>query len=674
MKKILAIFIAIVMAFTVAAFSASAAGDVAAIGSTTFATVAEAVSNAVAGDTITLLGDVTEDVTISKNIILDGADNQYTGKISVAGGKAVTVQNVKFVSGRIEANTKNISNSLTVRNCTFEGSLSTYAIIINGGSNFIIENCKAKDIGQGLAYAKNSVSNIVLKDVEVDGATYGLNMVNNTKTTFENVTMKNVIRGLQFQTNSSKTITFINCVISVTDNANAAPVYISHKADTIQTLVFKGENDFGTDDLSFGSSLVNVVLDVAKIGSKTYSSLKEAIADAADGDVITVINNFTLANSDAYDKVSGMYPMVAVTDKKVTIDLNGKKITANPSFDAKMLAVFYAGGTGELTLIDSSEAKTGAVNVTMADGTEAYSMFTALGSSKMYIEGGSYTIDKVDYGQSMLYAGQDRQMFVSGGNYVLGNAKSRDPGNGAMQPWMFNAHGDGMKFITVTGGTYNTDPAHYHGEVSFPGCYAPVEKEGFWEVELVHTAGAEATCMAAQTCTECGAELDAIKEHEAGEYVSNEDATCTADGTKTAECIYGCGKTYTETDEGSIKPHTAGAPATCMAAQTCTVCGVELDAVKEHQLGAYVSNDDATCTHDGTKTAECIYGCGLTDTVTDEGTQGEHNDVDGSGNCDGCAKKCCDICGGFHKDTVADLICLLGELIRLIIVLCATIF
>ncbi len=941
MKKTLAIFFAIAMLFTVASFSVSAAdGDVAAIGEATFGTLQAAIDAAAAGDTIELIDDVAENATINKSITLDGASHKYTGQITLNKVKA-TIQNINFVDSYIYKNKKTGANGLdiTIKNCTFEGSLNDgYAVRIDGSSNIVIENCDAKDVDFGFLYIASSSDKISLKNVNIDGAKYGIHIAYNNSTVFENVNIKNAAYGILNQTYGAKTITFKNCTVDAEN-----PVYIWERNATTQNFVFKGENDFGTDDLTFGSSLVtatvdfarlgdetftslqaaidacvpgdntiellrncgetvtvkqtegvNIVIDgngktysgtikvdgnnrptgeetltiknvnfentektnyayfidattnskggnseshnltvedcafksnnwhysiatrhpynltvknctadrvyyliynpqggqkitvedctvtnatygigsqkcletyirnytytgkaagiygranvngsvitmenvdvtstlsgqsvitlwknndggtsktfkfvvvgknssftapegtewfarqsetnapyefiyvydVAAIGDKKYTSLKAAIADAADGDVITVIDDFTLAN-DATEKVSGMYPMVAVTDKKVTIDLNGKTITANPSFDANMLAVFYAGGTGELTLTDSSEAKTGTVNVTMADGTEAYSMFTALGSSKMYIEGGSYTIDKIEYGQSMLYAGQDQQMFVSGGNFVLGNAKSRDPGNGEMQPWMFNAHGDGMKSITVTGGTYNTDPTHYHGEVSFPGCYAPVEKDGFWEVELVHTAGAEATCMAAQTCTECGAELDGIKEHEAGEYVSNNDATCTADGTKTAECIYGCGKTYTVADEGTIKPHTPGAAATCQAAQICTACGTELDAIKEHVLGEYVSNNDASCTADGTKTAECIYGCGLTDTVVDEGSMGEHNDADGSGSCDGCSKKCCEICGGFHKDMIADFICLLGELIRLLIVFIGTVF
>ncbi len=85
--------------------------------------------------------------------------------------------------------------------------------------------------------------------------------------------------------------------------------------------------------------------------------------------------------------------------------------------------------------------------------------------------------------------------------------------------------------------------------------------------------------------------------HTIDEYVSNNDATCTSDGTKTGVCSV-CGEEVTVTDEG-------------------TATG--------HSFTNYVSNNDATCTEDGTKTAECDNGCGKTDTITDEGTATGHN-------------------------------------------------
>ena len=560
MKKILAITLTLLMAFTVAVFSASAADtNVAAIGEEKYESLAAAIVDADAGDTITLLSDVTGDVTINKNLTLDGAGKQYTGKISISGGKTVVIQNVNFVGGRVEANAKNTSNNLTVKGCNFEGTLSTYAIIINSGSNLIIEDCNAKDIGQGLAYAKNSVTNIELKNVNIDGAIYGLNMVNNTTTTFDNVTMKNVTRGLQFQTNGPKTITFNNCTISVVDNVNAAPVYISHKADTTQTLVFKGTNDFGTDDLTFGSNLVKTKTEVAQIGDEKYLSLKEAVENAKDGDVITIIKDHEIADSEAFfgTLYTNYYVFLEVNDKKVTIDLNGKVVTINPDLDKMLLAVFLSIGNGEITLKDSSEAMTGAINVIASDATSVYSMFTADEGGKFNIESGNYYINKLDinytHPRSMIYTGDDKHFTVTGGNFILGNAHTDVASNGSKHPWIFNGHGQGETAIIVTGGTYNVDPTHCHGEAHFPDCYKPVEEAADkWTVKIVHTPGDAATCKAAQTCTVCGTELDAIKDHKFVEYVSDNNATCTADGTKTAKCIYDCGKTDTVTDEGSI--------------------------------------------------------------------------------------------------------------------------
>lgn len=44
----------------------------------------------------------------------------------------------------------------------------------------------------------------------------------------------------------------------------------------------------------------------------------------------------------------------------------------------------------------------------------------------------------------------------------------------------------------------------------------------------------------------------------------------------------------------------------------------------EHSFTDYVSDGNATCTQDGTKTAKCDNGCGETDTVVDVGMMLEH--------------------------------------------------
>ena len=84
------------------------------------------------------------------------------------------------------------------------------------------------------------------------------------------------------------------------------------------------------------------------------------------------------------------------------------------------------------------------------------------------------------------------------------------------------------------------------------------------------------------------------------EYVSNNDATCEQDGTKTATCVrYGTGG--------------------CMETDTVT----DTDSKLGHLFEDYVSNNDATYAHDGTKTAKCVRydQCGETHTMPDEGSR-----------------------------------------------------
>ena len=90
-----------------------------------------------------------------------------------------------------------------------------------------------------------------------------------------------------------------------------------------------------------------------------------------------------------------------------------------------------------------------------------------------------------------------------------------------------------------------------------------------------HTAGAEATCTEAQTCTVCGETLAEALGHTEGA-----DATCT-----TAQTCTVCGETLAE-----ALGHTEGAEADCTNAQTCTVCGETLAGALGH------SYEDGECT------------------------------------------------------------------------------
>ena len=158
----------------------------------------------------------------------------------------------------------------------------------------------------------------------------------------------------------------------------------------------------------------------------------------------------------------------------------------------------------------------------------------------------------------------------------------------------------GVRTYTCTGSTHTRTediPALNHsfaGQAYVSDNNATCEQDGTKTVKCVRygTGG----CTATDTVTDTDSKLGHFFE----DYVSNNDATCEQDGTKTAKCVrYG---------EGG-----------CMATDTVT----DTDSKLGHLFEDYISNNDATYARDGTKTAKCVRydQCGETHTVPDEGSR-----------------------------------------------------
>ena len=138
------------------------------------------------------------------------------------------------------------------------------------------------------------------------------------------------------------------------------------------------------------------------------------------------------------------------------------------------------------------------------------------------------------------------------------------------------------------------------------------------------------------------AEIDCV--HEFGEYVSNNDATCTEDGTKSATCAL-CGYKKTVVDEGTALGHSEeiipGKAATCTEdglteGKKCSVCGETL--VEQEVIPAlghqYTSEVTApTCTRGGYTTWTCVCGDSYVDSYVEPIG---HNFEDGT--CTNCGE------------------------------------
>ena len=142
------------------------------------------------------------------------------------------------------------------------------------------------------------------------------------------------------------------------------------------------------------------------------------------------------------------------------------------------------------------------------------------------------------------------------------------------------------------------------------------------------------TCSCGNSYTEViGIDASA---HAWNEGVETKAPTCGAVGTMTFNCEHNTEHTYTEDIEKLAHTEVfdeAKAP-TCTetgltAGKHCSACDEVLVEQEEiaasgHSFTNYVSNGDATCTEDGTKTAKCDR-CNETDTVVDEGSKLGHS-------------------------------------------------
>ena len=458
------------------------------VNGTKYETLAEAIAAATAGQTITLLSDVNEDVTINKNLTIDGAGKNYTGNIEVEGSNIeVIIKNVNFVGG------------------------TGYAITSNGTKSVIVENCTVDNYAYGFLYAKKATPSIAVKNVEISNCGFGLHYVYGLTATLENVTMTNVDKGIFIQNYADKTVVVKNSTIT------SIAIWERDAVSGVQTFKFEGDN---TVDVLSGSQYAKYVVAidstltapaglnigaedgcfikyengkyfakkcVAKIGEECYEFLQDAIDAAKDGDVIVINSDFELVYTGA--KVDGLPVFVAVDGKKITIDLNGKKITGN-SGDSNLTyyAAFAVDNDGSLTLKDS--VGEGSVEITgeftMYSLLMAYE-YGANNATKLIVEGGSYYLEKAH--DSLIFCGQRAEdlVYIKGGTFKLGNVGVGENG----KPWIFNVVGSGDGFANVTGGTFNADVNRqfWSSEVYIAKeCYTVNNGDGTWTVE----EGAEA--------------------------------------------------------------------------------------------------------------------------------------------------------------------------------------
>ena len=203
---------------------------------------------------------------------------------------------------------------------------------------------------------------------------------------------------------------------------------------------------------------------------KYYDNLREAVDQAEDGSTVTVLKSHEIDctnPSQVYVTDGYKYAEIVVESKDVTLDLNGKALTACPTTN---VILFASESGGHMTLIDGAGG--GSVMVD-PNGTTVFSLMICCdGSSSFTVNAGSYWIDNAT--DALAYVSYTKQgdnkvygtFSINGGSFHLENVGSGDNGI----PWIFNAKSQNQGHVLVNGGTFNADVLHqyYPFEVSAP--------------------------------------------------------------------------------------------------------------------------------------------------------------------------------------------------------------
>lgn len=327
------------------------------IGDVKYETLKDAINAAKAGETVTLLADTTEDVTINKDITLDlggkTLTNTGSGKatISVKDSAVVTVKNGFVMGGTKYYNievTKDSNANLTLMDVTATAGNTGSAMIDNWGTLTIesgtyeggLDVVKSEEgstltINGGKFTGTYAPSGSAYNGVILSAGTTTINDGEFIQSvTTPNWRYPQVVLVMQ-ETGYTSLVTVNGGTFTNNYSSSTAKIFHPGKGATSDNLAVKGGTfnksvpDSYFEDGYFAKKNGSVYETVgpfdAKIGTTGYATLEAAFAAAKSGNTITLLR----------DCESGR---INLEDKSVTVDLNGKVLTSTAAYGVMFCA------------------------------------------------------------------------------------------------------------------------------------------------------------------------------------------------------------------------------------------------------------------------------------------------------------------------------------------------
>lgn len=470
---------------------------VASVGDSKYQSLSEAIDAAQNGQTVTLLADATEDVTVAagKNITLDLGGKTLTNTnanpkqatLTIAQGATATVKNGSVIGGTsyytiqnngtatledVTATAGNTGSSmidnygaLTITSGTYTGGLDTVKnepnakLAITGGTFTLTKGTSSGFTGVVFNYGDLTISGGEF--IQGDkSAPYGQAQVIHTdKDKSGSAVPSTVISGGTFKNLCTRSTAW---AVRAT-NAAAGATKVS--GGTFNKSISEGycADGFIPTKNSDGTYGVKEGHYVAQVGSKKYETLADAIRLAAKGKTITLLTDVEQNTQ-------------LTINKNITLDLNGKAITNTVDiWGDNANAILSITNSAKVTItgdgtIDAKENDCYTINVVKGDLT---------------IENGTF------YGNVSVVQVEEGTLSVKGGTFDL-----HQKWEGSSK-YLFNciddAYANGSANVAISGGTFvgfdpNVSPEGEGTSYLAPG-YAPVANgDGTYGVKLAEGA------------------------------------------------------------------------------------------------------------------------------------------------------------------------------------------
>ena len=417
-------------------------------GTTVYTSLQAAITAAGEGATVTLLKNVSESVTIEKgkNITLDLGDNTLEGsagdKWTIWNKGTLTVKNGKVIGNTsaifngVNSEDEDVSTqmsdaTLTLEKVTLEAKVTAAVTLNNSSAKIVSITDSTITAPTGATALQNSGAITSITDTTIkaeSGLFKGKAIVLSGNVDLEG---SGVIEKL---TGGS-----ITGEIRVAANASGQAGSIVIENCTVTDATFVCGDDFyviATEN-GYTAGAQDMVMEagaVAAIGNVAYASLQDAIDAAKDGDTVKL-----LADVDTASTIT--------IDKSLTLDLNGKKITA-----VSGATITISGGKTAETSI-AVNIKNGYINSTAGDGV-------LIGNAAMV---NMSNVEVVGYNYGIMLNKMMNQ--VPAGTYVQPTTLTMEGGKAVGTNWagvavcgINNDGGEATKFtatgVVLTGGWY----------------------------------------------------------------------------------------------------------------------------------------------------------------------------------------------------------------------------